>query len=80
MSVTLNPVLKFVDRLREEGLDELSEIILSAIKWSDRRMMLGKKAIPCPHCRTKQVQLTNHFASPAQWKCRECKTKFEYEP
>jgi ribosomal protein L37AE/L43A len=66
--------------MNDEPTRELSKIILSSIKWSDRRMMLGKNQAPCPNCATQQVQLTNHFVTPAQWKCRECKTKFEYEP
>ena len=66
--------------MNDEPTRELSEIILNALKWSDRRLVLGTKSPLCPQCATKQVQLTNHFTWPAEWKCRDCKTLFEYEP
>lgn len=33
----------------------------------------------CAECGTRQVQIMNRNA-PAQWKCRECRHSFEYEP
>jgi len=35
----------------------------------------------CPNCQERmQIQVLNYSATPAQWKCRICKHKFEYEP
>lgn len=46
---------------------------------SIRRRFLSKHAIACPKCGTRQVQLLELFYFP-EWKCRECKFKFVYEP
>jgi ribosomal protein L37AE/L43A len=51
---------------------------------TDRRSELGKrmneKKLECPACRTRQVQLVGYMnIVPAQWKCRKCKHKFEWE-
>ena len=51
-----------------------------ALKHADRREFLGKHARLCPICKTDKVQLINSFATPAQWKCRHCKTEFMFEP
>jgi hypothetical protein len=48
--------------------------------YSDRLKALNGKG-RCPKCGTDQVQLTAYIdVRPAQWKCRECKTRFEFEP
>ena len=58
----------------------MNDIIERALKHTDRRLFLGKQAIVCPDCGTNQVQLTNHFVTPAEWKCRHCKKRFNFEP
>ena len=45
----------------------------------DRRDLLFSHSPKCPKCGTKQVQCTEYLNTPAQWKCRECKHRFEYE-
>lgn len=55
--------------------------------WSDhemeqlitRREWIWKNIPTCPCCAAEQVQLTDYH-EPAQWKCRECKFRFEFEP
>lgn len=46
--------------------------------WN-RREMLNRECPHCPRCGTRQVQLIDN-CQPAQWKCRSCKRRFEYEP
>lgn len=58
----------------------IDNILKRALKHAERRELLGKNAINCPKCDTNQVQLIDHFVSPAEWKCRHCKTKFNFEP
>ena len=55
-------------------------LMKDALRWASRREYLGKNAIPCPSCKTKQVQLIDYFYVPAQWKCRHCFLKFTFEP
>lgn len=43
-----------------------------------RRQRLYSHAPRCPKCRTAQVQSLGGL--PAQWKCRECRHGFVYEP
>ena len=45
-----------------------------------RREWLGTQKIVCPECESLQVQLRYYAHVPAEWKCRECKALFEYEP
>ena len=45
-----------------------------------RREWLGNQKIVCPECESLQVQLRYYAHAPAEWKCRGCKTLFEYEP
>lgn len=52
--------------------------------YADRREELGRKmntlGLACPECNTRQVQLVAYMdIKPAQWKCRHCKHKFEWE-
>lgn len=50
-------------------------------KSTDRRIFLSKINISCTNCgETKQIQLVNFLITPAKWKCRICKFKFEFEP
>ena len=53
------------------------------LKWIeeilDRRDLLFSHSPKCPKCEAKQVQCTEYLNTPAQWKCRECKHRFEYE-
>lgn len=46
----------------------------------DRQDFLYVRAPRCPECNTDQVQLIAGMEKPAQWKCRRCKHKFEFEP
>lgn len=46
-----------------------------------RRLFLCERSPSCPRCNTRQVQLVGYIGvDPAQWKCRECKHQFAYEP
>lgn len=52
-----------------------------AAALAQRRMFLCERAPRCPHCdRSGQVQLTDWLCTPAQWKCRHCRTRFPFEP
>ena len=44
-----------------------------------RRTMLCKHAPTC-QCGSRQVQLEFAQVKPAQWRCRDCKRRFTYEP
>lgn len=44
-----------------------------------RRLRICKHAPLCPKCRARQVQLTDSGVL-AEWKCRECKHRFVFEP
>jgi transposase-like protein len=44
-----------------------------------RSAFLCHNARHCPFCGTNQVQLKKH-TRPAEWRCRICKKRFEYEP
>ena len=51
---------------------------------TERRYELGKRMNSqkkeCPNCGTRQIQLIGYIdIIPAQWKCRKCKHKFEWE-
>lgn len=45
-----------------------------------RREHVFKGAPSCPRCAADQVQCTEHLTSPAQWKCRDCRYEWDYEP
>ncbi|CAH9015233.1 putative thioredoxin [Vibrio phage 424E50-1] len=54
------------------------------LSTADRRDLLGKRMneqkLTCPKCDRPQVQLIGYIdIVPAQWKCRLCKHKFEWE-
>ncbi|CAH9016554.1 putative thioredoxin [Vibrio phage 193E37-1] len=41
---------------------------------------MNENKLKCPECDTRQVQLVGYIdITPAQWKCRKCKHKFEWE-
>lgn len=53
-------------------------------KSAERRIALSKlmnqSKLECPVCHTRQIQLVGYInIYPAQWKCRMCKHKFEWE-
>lgn len=54
--------------------------MLDPFGYTTRRYWLAQFRIHCPSCATNQVQLTYYFAQPAEWKCRECRAEFKYEP
>jgi hypothetical protein len=68
------PVLKPTDEQRQ--IDTLADAGIAA---AERREFLGKN-IPSCRCGSKQVQLRNGADKPAVWKCRSCKTRWEWEP
>ena len=57
-------------------------IDLEAIKWSSIRLKFLREHMPtCPKCGEKfQIQLVEFINEIAQWKCRNCKYKFDFEP
>ena len=61
-------------------MKNFKQVMANALKLAERREWLGKNAIHCPQCGTEQVQLVDHIVKPAQWKCRHCKYKYEFEP
>lgn len=78
------------DRLGEiSEIDQESGLYDCTNSWvcdiTDRREMLSaeinKQKKCCPSCGTRQIQLIGYMdIIPAQWKCRRCKHKFEWEP
>lgn len=57
---------------------------MKMFEYADRRVLLGKRmneqGLECPECHTRQVQLVGYMdIKPAQWRCRHCKHKFEWE-
>jgi transposase-like protein len=44
-----------------------------------RRELIQKHQPKCPHCRSEQVQIMSH-RNPAEWRCRNCKFWFNFEP
>ncbi len=48
--------------------------------FANRREALSKKTKNCPECTKDQVQLLAYHSQPAQWKCRICKHRFNWEP
>lgn len=50
-----------------------------AEEYGARMDYLASSGVRCPSCEDLQVQLISRRA-PAQWKCRSCGYKFEYEP
>lgn len=57
-------------------------VFAHAVELQERRQFLGKNMPKCvnPDCGTEQVQLVLYIDCAAQWKCRVCRTRFEYEP
>ena len=57
-------------------------IDLELLKWSgDRLKFLRQNVPPCPKCSEKhQIQLREWINEIAEWKCRTCKYKFNFEP
>ncbi|AOQ26823.1 hypothetical protein [Vibrio phage S4-7] len=70
--------------LMNEIIDKSCDSQIKMIESADRRVYLGelmnKHKLECPECKTGQVQLIGYIdIFPAQWKCRHCKHKFEWE-
>ena len=64
--------------------EEAYQLFDALWEGTDRREQLGKRMneqkLECPECNTRQVQLIGYIETyPAQWKCRKCKHKFEWE-
>ncbi|QZI87141.1 hypothetical protein MYOV085v1_p0122 [Vibrio phage 355E48.1] len=80
-AMTDEELIKALQEAPDYGIGELFED-----SWLDtvRREQLGKRMneqkLECPECNTRQVQLIGYMETyPAQWKCRKCKHKFEWE-
>lgn len=67
-------------RMEESAENTVNEFWNTAVQYAKRREFLGKFMPLCPECRTEQVQLVAYIDVAAQWKCRICKHRFEYEP
>lgn len=52
----------------------------SLLEDMNRRDALCRAAPHCQKCLDEQVQLVSSAETPAKWKCRICKHRFEYEP
>lgn len=64
------------------GCDDYSQDIPdwnAIIKIVERREKASKNVPNCPMCGTEQVQLVQWRHNPLQYKCRQCKHKFERE-
>ncbi len=70
-----------MDEMIIDGSAEMgAEALMSeALRWADRREHLCRHAPGCPTCGSPQVQLIDHFVSPAAWRCRECNHIFAFE-
>jgi hypothetical protein len=53
------------------------EKILQLVRRREQFRYLNMR---CPKCSTRQVQLVDWRVQPAQWRCRTCKHRFDYEP
>lgn len=76
-------VLNDVDKMNEL-IDKACMSQNDMIAAADRRDLLGKRMnqqqLTCPECDRPQLQLIGYIdIVPAQWKCRLCKHKFEWE-
>ena len=60
--------------------DEIKDFDTSIETTTKRRDFLRSSSVKCPECGEEQVELTQFFRPPAQWKCRGCKHKFDFEP
>lgn len=56
------------------------DFIDKAFMYARRRLSLLKLKQVCPKCKTDQIYLLNYLNTIAQWKCRECRNKWYYEP
>ena len=54
--------------------------INAAILTTYRREYLFRCAPICPSCKAEQVQCVDWLVVPSEWKCRECKERFWWEP
>ncbi len=76
-------ILSDVDQMNKI-IDNACNSQLEMVKCADRKKLLGERMndqkLECPECHTRQVQLVDYIdVIPAQWKCRHCKHKFEWE-
>lgn len=55
----------------------LADIDIQAI--IDRNDFLNRNVPRCVFCDAEQVQIISKLA-PAEWKCRECRFEFAFEP
>jgi len=58
------------------------DLLHKAIQLSNRRIILCTNlVIKCPQCgEDEQIELIDYTTVPAEWKCRQCKHKWGYEP
>jgi ring-1,2-phenylacetyl-CoA epoxidase subunit PaaD len=83
--VTVSRVLSppwTTDWISDSGRDKLREYGLAPpVGSAGKRELLGRGAILCPRCGTKQTTLVSEFGSTAckaSYKCDECLEPFEY--
>lgn len=58
-------------------MEALPPVLMATMVDSRRREMLCMNVPECPACGHEQVQLMVWTTTPAQWRCRICKFKFE---
>jgi ribosomal protein L37AE/L43A len=61
-------------------LFDLSAINAEITRSADRLDFLCMNVPQCEACNDNQVQLLDHHAQPAMWRCRKCKHRFTHEP
>jgi ring-1,2-phenylacetyl-CoA epoxidase subunit PaaD len=70
------------DWITASGRDKLREYgIAPPVGSASKRELLGKGAVRCPRCGTKQTTVVSEFGSTAckaSYKCDECLEPFEY--
>jgi hypothetical protein len=67
---------------RNECADvDIDAVLNGAFALTERRLWLCKNVPVCPACGEKiQIQLVDWSVTPADWKCRACKHKWQFEP
>jgi hypothetical protein len=71
---------ELVERIKEQWEQAWIDFTLALLIAIKRRETLSSNVPKCPNCNESQIQLTNIHTVPAQWCCRICKHRFEFEP
>jgi tRNA(Ile2) C34 agmatinyltransferase TiaS len=65
----------------DNELGNFDAVLNGVFALTERRLWLCKNVPVCPACGEKmQIQLVDWSVTPADWKCRTCKYKWQFEP